>query len=317
MTRLGFITNYQAGRNRKRPERIRSLVNDIGGDAYDVADLDSIRDATRRLGDAGTDVIVVNGGDGTVHAVLTRLMRLDSPMPLVAAIPGGTTNLTANDLSGPMTPEQALERLGQLKKLAPDALPRVGRRVLEVTVDDAEPQYGLIMSAGATLRGMEHFRDNVASRGFRGELAAGFSVARGLFGVARGKTAWTAKHLADVRWGDDPDWRRDRIMFIGTTMDRLMLGFRPWWGGQTEPIHVTALRQRPTALMRVLPSFLRGRRHHLMMPANGYRSANVDSFELRSGSGFALDGEIFPLASNERVRVRATEPVSFLRLDSS
>lgn len=53
-----------------------------------------------------------------------------------------------------------------------------------------------------------------------------------------------------------------------------------------------------------------------MMPANGYRSENVDGFELRSNSGFALDGEIFPLASNERVVVRVTEPVSFLRLDS-
>ena len=136
MTRLGIITNYQAGRNRKRPERIRALVRASGAIEFDVTDLDSIRAATRRLAGQGVDILAVNGGDGTAHAVLTQLMRLDSRMPLVAVIAGGTTNLTANDLSGKVSPEQGLERLTERVAIPVDQIRRVQRRLLKVTVGD-------------------------------------------------------------------------------------------------------------------------------------------------------------------------------------
>jgi len=314
MTRLGIITNYQAGRNRKRPERIRALVRASGATAFDVTDLDSIRAATRQLAEEGVEILAVNGGDGTVHAVLTRLMRRQSRLPLIAVIPGGTTNLTANDLSRVKSPEQAIENLVASAALRDEQMPRVQRRLLEVTVGDAQPQYGLILGAGAVLRGMEHFRDNVGARGFRGELAGGFSLLRGLVGIARGRTAWADNHLADILPDGENGWHKDRVLVMATTMNRFLLGFRPWWGRQEEPIHLTALRRKPDAMLRLTPSLLRGKTHRLMTPAHGYRSDNVSGFDLRSRTGFALDGELFPLASGEVARIETTAPVSFLDL---
>ena len=314
MTRLGIITNYQAGRNRKRPERIRALVRASGATEFDVTDLDSIRAATRQLAGQGVDILAVNGGDGTAHAVLTQLMRLDSRMPLVAVIAGGTTNLTANDLSGKLSPEQGLEKLTELAATQVDQIRRVQRRLLRITVGESKPQYGLFLGAGAVLRGMEHFRENVGARGLRGELAAGFSLIRGLVGIFGRKSAWTRTHLADVRIAGSDAWREDRVLLIATTMNRLLLGIRPWWGEQNGPVHLTALRREPEAILRMLPSLLRGRRHRLLTPSRGYRSDDVSGFELGSASGFALDGELFPLVANELVDVTATNPVDFVDL---
>lgn len=314
MTRLGIITNYQAGRNRKRPERIRALVRASGAAAFNVTDLDSIRAATRQLAEEGVDILAINGGDGTAHAVLTRLMRRQSRLPLIAVIPGGTTNLTANDLSRVKSPEQALENLVASAALSEEQMPRVQRRLLEVTIGETQPQYGLVLGAGAVLRGMEHFRDNVGARGFRGELASSFSLFRGLAGMAGGRTAWTDDHLADIRPVGESRWHEDRMLVIATTMNRLFLGFRPWWGMQEEPIHLTALRRKPEAMLRLAPSWLRGKPHRLLTPAHGYRSNNVSGFDLRSRTGFALDGELFPLATGEVARVEVTAPVDFLDL---
>ncbi len=314
MTRLGIITNYHAGRNRKRPERIRALVCASGATEFDVTDLDSIRAATRQLSGQGVELLAVNGGDGTAHAVLTQLMRLDSKMPLVAVIAGGTTNLTANDLSGKLSPEQGLQRLVELLALPADQIRCVQRRLLKITVGDAKPQYGLFLGAGAVLRGMEHFRENVGARGLRGEMAAGFSLIRGLVGIFRRKSAWTRTHLADVRIAGSDAWREDRVLLIATTMKRLLLGIRPWWGEQNGAIHLTALRREPEAMLRMLPSLLRGRRHRLLTPSRGYRSDEVSGFELRSASGFALDGELFPLVASELVEVTVTNPVDFVDL---
>jgi hypothetical protein len=312
MTRLGIITNYQAGRNRKRPERIRTLVRDSGALALDVTDLDSIRAATRQLAEEGVDILAINGGDGTVHAVLTRLMRRSARLPLIAVVPGGTTNLSANDLSRAKSPEMALENLFRIASLPDEQLPLVQRRLLEVVIGDSLPQFGLFLGAGAVLRGMEHFRDNVGARGFRGELAAGFSMIRGIVGIARGKAAWTGTHLADVRPVARDNWHEGRMLVIATTMNRLILGTQPWWGKQSEPIRLTVLRHGPDSLLRLTPSLLKGKPHRLMTPAHGYRSDNVSGFELRSTTGFALDGELFPLAANEIARISSTEPIDFL-----
>ncbi|MGI9263861.1 MAG: diacylglycerol/lipid kinase family protein [Gammaproteobacteria bacterium] len=314
MARLGIITNYQAGRNRKRPERIRALVRASGATALDVTDLDSIRAATRQLAEEGVNILAINGGDGTVHAVLTRLLRRDAPLPLIAVVPGGTTNLTANDLSRVKSPERALENLARLASLPDEQISKVQRRLLAVTVGDSLPQYGFFLGAGAVLRGMEHFRDNVGARGFRGELAAGFSMVRGIAGIARGRQAWTDTHLADVRFGHDEIWHKDRMLVVATTMHRLLLGIKPWWSEKEGPVHLTALRRKPDALLRLAPSLLRGQAHRLMTPEHGYRSGNVSCFDLRSTTGFALDGELFPLATNEFARVRATAAIDFLDL---
>src|SRR4030095_12272972 len=70
--------------------------------------------AARELVEAESELIIVNGGDGTVQAVLTALFDADpETLPLLAVLPSGTTTRGAADVDAMMHPVPALQRLLQ------------------------------------------------------------------------------------------------------------------------------------------------------------------------------------------------------------
>ncbi|UCC15086.1 MAG: hypothetical protein JSW21_03835 [Gammaproteobacteria bacterium] len=315
MTRLVVITNFQAGRNRTRPETIRGLLEAAGADILEASDLASIRAATRDAVARDPEILAVNGGDGTVHGVFTELMRATDRLPDLAVIPGGTTNMTANDLNANAPLEDSIRSLGiQTRRMAAHRR-RVYRPFLRVTGVNDDPQYGFFLGAGVILDGMEHFRSKVGSLGLRGEVAAGISLLQGLAKLSRsgGESAEGHKTAFQVDGSQSP--RSDQILVMATSLERMLLGLTPWWGTQTAPIHMTALRRKPRSLLRRAPALLRGRPHSKMSDGDGYYSENVTGFELRPDGAFALDGEIFAVGAEQPVRVVASDPVAFLRLD--
>jgi diacylglycerol kinase (ATP) len=317
MTRLVVITNFNAGRNRSRPDVIRRLTRDAGGHCLQAEDLESIRRATREAVQRGVDVLAVNGGDGTVHGALTEIMHLDTRLPDLAIIPGGTTNMTANDLNANAPLEGCLRQLAAQVQLSPESRARVRRPMLRVFREPQAAQYGFFLGAGIVLDGMAHFRKKVASHGLRGELAAGISLLRGLGGMARGEGAWVASHSMSFVEHDRKERHDDQVLLMATSLERLLLEMRPWWGQRPCPIHLTSVRRRPKAVMRRARGLLTGRPHPKMTSSEGYFSENVTAFDLYADGAFALDGEIFAVEPGEPVRVEATAPISFLNLQQA
>jgi len=314
MTRLGIITNPTSGRNRRMLEQVRAWTAESAAVSREVADLESIRAAAAAMCDAGVEILAINGGDGTAQGVLTELWSSPGPRPQLAILPGGTTNMSANDLNRSRRLDRALARLRAQSALPAAERRRVVRPLLRVEVDGAPTQFGLFLAAGVILRGMRHFREFVGARGLTGELAGGISVLRGLAGVARGSGSWANTPGSTVELADGGEVWPDQILLIATTLERLLLGFTPWWTDEPGPLRVTGLSRAPRSLLRMAPSLVRGRRHPRLTAAHGYRSAAVTGLTLDGGGGFALDGEVFPLAEGAVARVSATEPVAFLSL---
>jgi hypothetical protein len=314
MADLGIITNPTAGRNRSRIERVRAWTEATGALSREVADLDSIVAATRDLLATGVDVLAVNGGDGTAQAVLTLLAGFDGDWPDVALLPGGTTNMSANDINGTSRLMKSLKRLAEQAALPAEKRSRVMRPLLRVSAEGLADQYGFCASAGVVLRGMRHFREFVGARGLRGELATGISVFRGLAGVARNSGGWSDTPPVTVTIADSEETWTDQILVVATSLDRLMLGFTPWWGEGDGPLHLFALARGPQGLIRQAPSMLRGRPNPGLTPERGYRSAEVTGVRLEGVDGFALDGEILPVGADGALTVAATPPVSLLAL---
>ena len=314
MTALGIITNPTAGRNRSRIERVRAWTEASDALSREVADLDSIVAATRDLLAAGVDVLAVNGGDGTAQAVLTVLARRDGDWPDVAVLPGGTTNMSANDVNGTQRLMKSLKRLAEQAALPADQRRRVERPLLRVSAAGLDDQYGFCASVGVVLRGMRHFREFVGARGLRGELATGISVVRGLAGVARNSGGWSDTPPVTATIADSGETWTDQILVVATSLDRLMLGFTPWWGEGDGPLHLFGLARGPRGLLRQAPSMLRGRPNRGLTPERGYRSAEVTGVRLEGVDGFALDGEILPVGAERAVTVAATPPIRLLAL---
>ena len=121
--------------------------------------------------DSGVDVVVVHGGDGTVNEVANGLMYrgVRPDVPMLAVVPGGSTNVFARAMGIDPDPTEATEQI--LEALA-------SRRVRTVSLGRADDRYftfnaGLGLDAetvravekrrakGSTISNAMHVRDAV------------------------------------------------------------------------------------------------------------------------------------------------------------
>jgi hypothetical protein len=151
----------------------------------------------------------------------------------------------------------------------------------------------MFFGTAAIEQGIRFCRARVHTLGLRGELGAGLALAAVLLGLARGRPVVTPVPIATASDGGSPE-RRDHLALLVTTLERLVLGLRPFWGPGTGPLHYTAVADRPRRLLAALPRLLYGRPGGHATVDNGYVSRNVDELRLwLEGAGYTLDGELF------------------------
>ncbi len=103
------------------------------------------------------------------------------------------------------------------------------------------------------------------------------------------------------------------IMYV-TTLERLVLGLRPYWGEQAAPLHYTCVRAHPGHWLKALPGLLRGRPNRYITPANGYESHNAHRLEVELDSPFFVDGELYSAAAGTPLSIVSGGTVGFLKL---
>lgn len=115
MSAIGVITNPKSRQNRRDPVLARRLAYVLGDPDQLAAptDLESLQSVVARFRERGVEVVAINGGDGSVHTVLTALAREwgDAPLPKIALLRGGTMNTLAHGLGITGSPEQLLGEL--------------------------------------------------------------------------------------------------------------------------------------------------------------------------------------------------------------
>ena len=110
MKRALFFYNPNAGRISLSPKRRRKLIESIHALGLEVTSLCS-SPAPGALSSShleNQDLIIVYGGDGTIHQVLKPALDLQLPL---AVLPAGTANVLARELSIPRDPARALRLL--------------------------------------------------------------------------------------------------------------------------------------------------------------------------------------------------------------
>jgi diacylglycerol kinase (ATP) len=320
--RLGVISNPLSGNNRRggRLAGIRSIVQRSGTEHAEAETPERIRALTTEMAAAGTRLIVVNGGDGTVQAVLTGLLRSHTTgrLPVLAVLPGGTTNTTARNVGYGERAETAVSEIlrdahaGQLRgRIEPHPTLRV-----QIGSDPA-PFYAMFLGAGAVYHGIRFSKDHVEAHGVRGQLGAGVALAVFLGKIATGQGGslfppLEARVAIDGVWGE-----RERLLgVLVSTMERQFLGLRPYWGTESGPLRYSSLAYRPRHLLRAVVPVMRGRPNRFVRPEFGYRSHNAFRVDLCLNSGFTLDGELFTPEAGTELRVSAEQSAYFLRRPS-
>ena len=318
--RTGVITNPLSFRNRRR-STLRSVLDVLDSHPcvrhHEVTRPEDIAAATRALVDAGSELLVVNGGDGTVQAVLTELFG-GGPLeglPLLAVLPGGTTNMVAADI-GTMTPTvPTLARLLAAARNGRLAGTAVSRPVMRAEpAPDAPPVFALFFGSGAIYHGITLCRRYIATLGLRGELGPGLALAAFLAKVVLGQGGILFPPLnLSGRLDGKPLVAGSYRGVLVSTVSRQFLGLRPFWGREPAPLKYSAMSYSTQHLWRAAPAIMRGKPNRYVRPEYGYTSQNAHEVELHFDCGFTLDGELYPSPSGAPVILRSGYSASFFR----
>ena len=320
--RLACVTNPESGRNRRHLAEVRALLSARPDVVHrEARGQRAVSEALREMRADPPDLLVVNGGDGTVAAVLTTLL-LEGPfprLPLLVLLRGGTTNMTAGDVGAREALLPSLRRLldpsGELEGTV------VERPVLRVDVSPERPaHFGMFFGTGAIVRGIEFCHRRVHSRGLRDSLAPALCTLRVLWAMARGDERYAAPRPTTVtgRVGEGRagggEEEQDYLLVLASSLERLFAGLRPYWGDADGAFYHSRLRARPGHALRTLPPLFWGRAGRFATPGHGYYSGKLDSLSLEMDGPVTVDGEVYQASRRAGpVRVSVGGRVGFLR----
>jgi hypothetical protein len=295
--RVGLLNTPRSGGNR-RPSGALRRVLDAHGEVrrHDVETPTDVAAALHDLARHRIDVVTINGGDGTVQAALTTILGeavFESP-PLLAVLTAGTTSMIAGDVGVRGRRAEGLRRLLDWARAPDSRAGLVERSVLRLEQSPgARPLFGTFFGAAGIEQGIRFGLDRIHTKGVRGELGAGLALAALLVGLIRGRTDAVTPVPMTVAVDGEPPRRHDHLVLMVTTLERLVLGLRPFWGQGPGPLRSTAVFARPHRLLAALPRILRGRAGGPLTADNGYVSRNAQEMQIWLDGRYALDGEMF------------------------
>ena len=308
--RAAVITNVNSARNRRRVDRVsRALGNEIDHRICDsTAALPNVIDALLR---DRVELLGVNGGDGTVHIVLSELAeRCDGRFPTLALLPGGSTNMTARDVNmGALTLKSALASFVAAAEAPPQTIARNALRVRDGGGND-RARIGFLFGMGAVIRGIEYCHERIFSLGIRKEFASGVAMARAAWGIARREPIFAEGVALEARFDDEAHRGRASI-FLVTALRALFLGITPFWGAGDGPLSVTWVADDARRFLRTFPALLRGEAARLH-ECEGYLSRRAHRVAVRGDDRYTIDGEIY--RTRDGIEIDDYGPLSFVQL---
>jgi len=316
--RIGVLVNPLSGGNRSGLPAVRRTVAGSPGVAQsDVQTPREVLSALLNFARKEVDVVVVNGGDGTVQAVLTALFHNQpfKTLPLLVVLQSGTTSMIAGDVGFHGSRVKVLKRLFHWAQTGEGAPCITTRPVLQVKIPNRETLYGMFFGAAGIYQGIQYCRSHMHTKGLRGELGPGLTLFRFLWAVARKRSDMIPAATIGVEIDHHPHPQRDYLVLFISTLERLFIGLHPFWGIEAGPLHYTAVKAGPHHLWRALPSAFRGRKGRYGTPDKGYFSHNAHEVRLNLDTGFTLDGQMYVSETRlEPVIVQHGGKASFLRL---
>ncbi len=313
---VGLLTNKAATRVARSLSALRTAIAASHRLVHvEVTGPADVRDALRLFAAAGVDILIVNGGDGTVQMVAEALGRRLWPgtPPPIAVLAGGHTNLIAKDLGTAGDPVRVF------RALMTTIQTKTGRRLTTVRRTPirlaggglSEPRIGFFVGLAAVPRATMWVRRRV-QRGLvplwlRDAASLAFLAASAAFG-------WRRSPLAPVPMAFTlEDGRRLTGRFsvvLATPLPQLLLGARLFARHNGETIQFVAFTRTGPRLVRALLAALRGRLH--LMAAPELVLERVRKLTVEGAEEVVIDGELFALDPMQPLVLETAPALTFL-----
>jgi diacylglycerol kinase (ATP) len=326
--RIGVVNNLCAGKNDEQVNRMLGFLRSHPDVLHvETESAGVMPDALADLARQEVDLLVVNGGDGTLQYILTEMLVsgvFGERVPLVAPLRAGRTNMSAMDLAAHRDPLRGLEELiacAEDGRIAERVEPR---RVLRVSYghgpngSQRAVQYGMFFGAGIIKRAIElnhKLFDKDGQRNLVEGVPGATLVTAGLVGrlITGDRSGILAPDKIRILLDGNEIEQGEFNLVIASTLSRLFSRMRPFWGQGPGGVRFTALAAPTEKFGRAAIGILRGKPANWVTPEAGYTSQNVEHAELRMNCGFTVDGELWQPDSERSIALTAERVVHFVR----
>jgi hypothetical protein len=320
--RIALLSNPRSTGNIAQLPRIRAYCAEHPDVFhYEVEDASQIGEAIKSIARVRPKVLAINGGDGTVQAVLTELTNGghfgDAPPP-VAVLPSGKTNLIALDLGARGDPIEALERLISLARSDELGSNTVARELIALRQSGAEdrPVIGMFLGGAGLADTMLYCRDKIYPLGLPNGVAHGITAFALLMKlVLRVKASFLPPDPQPINVSLSEQGNRisGRFSLLAvTTLEKLLLSSE-LAGRRSRSLKLLAVEERPLSILRGLAASVLGKLGRKAVRGVHFEEADEITIE-GDNSHVILDGETFRADRGSPINLSLAQPLSFVRL---
>ncbi len=297
-----LIVNPKSGKKSGKGLQLAENLNRSGNAIVIVLDdFTQLPGILVSLAGEGVDTLFISSGDGTIQAIQTELAERNpfAFLPRLALLSHGTTNMTAADLGFGINDLDTQARvIADSEALAAATEIRYRPTLRIANPRDGRVRHGMFIGTGAVWQATRFCQEAVHRTGLKGDWATFATLA-----AAAARVVFTRPDPGDVGRIDRPHAMRitadgtlrgdgQQLMFIATTLEKLILGSKPFWGGGGgAPIRSTLFGYPPPNLVRWLIPALFGSEDRTPPPGTlSFAAAGID---IVTASPFVIDGEFF------------------------
>lgn len=313
--KAGLLVNPGSGRGSGKGKR---LVQKLHADPHvEIAVLNSFQElvpALRKFDKVGVTDLFISSGDGTVQAIQTLLAETDifKTTPRLALLPHGTTNMTANSIG--VKTHLLTKQVKLISGL--HVTQTTNRATLKISnTADGKIRHGMFLGSGAMTTAVRYTQDSFNDAGIKGALASLAVISKVVWSHITDKSQNDHRidrpYALSVKVGDQLLGDGPHLMALCTTLDRLVLQSRPFWGDNSSHLRTTLFPYPvPNVLRWIIPTLYGSERRR--MP-QGCKSASGGPVFMTSESGFALDGEFFDGPKEGALRIELGPEFTYIR----
>jgi len=304
MPGIAVVSNPRSRQNRKNPALSGQMSFMLGtrGKVAQPQNRDDLVAQARQFRDDGVDILAVNGGDGTLHLVLTAFLEAyeGAELPPVAILRGGTMNTIARGLGVCGSPADLLSAL-LLRYHTDQPMPWAERNILRIEGGE-KPEYGFLFGNGL----IGNFLQEYYAARDPSPLTAAWLLTRAVCSAAiNGELIQRLSAPAECEVEvDGVRWAPKRYLTVAMgTVDDIGFGFRPFYEALRHPgrMHVLGFACDAIGVVKCLP------RVRLAQPINNpdVLSAVPERVVLRSEKAmpFMVDGDFHPAGQTLTISV--------------
>lgn len=321
---VAVISNPHSWRNRAS-NHLAELCHILrfypGVTHYIPPHLRELKDIINQIIQDKPDLIILNGGDGTIHHILSLLYQKTgfSKLPLLALMTGGTTNLIAGELGLKISVTQLLEKIYQqgLTKLNVLAKPAMVLTHAAIAVPKIGFFFGTATFTSATISSRQHMR----TKTIKSTLSVLLPLVRSVWQAVKMTIGWGSTidqeqplyqgYPAKITLEDQLPILSNQTLFLATTLSRMSFGLKVFWGKGEGAIRYLSVPFPAFRWLFAIGPILCGRPTKWMIK-HGYQSGRTSKIVLGIDCPSFFDGEEIPVSDVHPIELLISPIIPFV-----